>query len=469
MFVSRFRTVRLLVSGLIAICVVPGLLAAVALAADAPAPASFTKDIAPVLLKKCNACHGLQEPKGGYQVLNYEMVLKPGESESASITPGKPEESELFNLISSADPDSRMPKESEPLSGDEIALVKRWISEGAKYDSADPKATLASIVPKLPQPDPPAAYRRPVPITAVAFSADGQELAASGYHEVTIWTAANGTLARRIKNVAQRTYSIAYSPDGSLLAVAGGTPGQSGEVKLFNPAAGTLVKELGTMGDVAYRAVFNPAGTKLAVGGADRSIRVYDVASGKQEILIEDHADWVVGLAWNPDGSRIASGSRDKTSKLFNAANGESLMTYSGQGEQVFGVGFSGDGKLVLTAGADKKIHAWNPEDGGKKGEIAGFGREVFALATYQDKIFSGSGDKTVQQHRVEGFKPFKTYAGHTDAVFSVAYHPGTGRVAAGSFAGEVRIWNAEDGAAVATFVAAPGYVAPASVPTAAK
>ena len=246
-------------------------------------------------------------------------------------------------------------------------------------------------------------------------------------------------------------------------------PVRSGEVKLFNPADGTLVKELGSMADVAYRAVFNPAGTKLAVGGADRSIRVYDVASGKQEILIEDHADWVVGLAWSADGTRLASASRDKTSKLFNAANGESLMTYSGQGEQVFGVGFSADGKLIFTAGADKKIHAWNPDDGAKKGEIAGFGREVFALTTHQDKIFSGSGDKigaAASRRGPEALQDLRRPYRRRLLRGLSSRHLG-GRVAAGSFSGEVRIWNAEDGAPVATFVAAPGYAAPAA--TAAK
>jgi WD40 repeat protein len=435
--------------------------------AAADGPVSFSKDVAPILVKNCQACHGGQEPKGGFQVLSYNLVLKPGESGSPSITPSKPDESELLALISSTDADTRMPKEADALPAAQIELIKRWIAEGAKYDAADPAAPLSSILPHMVQPDPPQAYRRPVPIMAVAFNQDGQQLAASGYHEVTIWTPA-GVLARRISNVAERTYSLNYSPDGSLLAVAGGTPGQLGEVKLFRAADGSLVKELGPMADVAYRAVFNPAGTKLAVGGADRSIRVYDVASGKQEILIEDHADWVVGLCWNPDGTRLASGSRDKTSKLFNAANGESLMTYSGQGEQIFSVGFSGDGKLIFTAGADKKIHAWGPEDGAKKGEIAGFAREVLGLVTYQDKIFSCSADKSVQQHRVEGFKQVRAYAGHTDSVFSVAYHPGSGQVAAGSFSGEVRIWKAEDGALVSAFVAAPGYV-PAAAASAAK
>jgi Planctomycete cytochrome C/WD domain, G-beta repeat len=427
----------------------------------ADGPVSFSKDIAPILVKRCQACHDATHAESGYQLTSFAMLNKPGDSETPPVTPGKTDESELFARISSDDESVRMPQEADPLSADQIELFKRWIAEGARFDGPDPAAELSSFIPKPIEPDPPTTYRRPVPIAAVAFNHDGQEVAVGGYHEVTIWNATTGALARRIKNVAERTYSLDYNADGSLLAVAGGMPGSLGEVKLFNPADGTLVKDLASMADVAYCAVFNPAGTKLAVGGADRTIRVFDVASGKQEVLIEDHADWVVALAWSPDGTKLASASRDKTSKLFSAEKGESLMTYSGHGDAVFGVGFSGDGKLVLSAGADKKIHAWNPDDGAKKGEIAGFGREVLALVTSGDKIISGSADKTVQQHRVEGFKPFKTYGGHTDAVYAVAYHPGTNRIAAGSFSGEVHIWNAEDGAQLCEFIAAPGYTPP--------
>lgn len=434
-----------------------GGVATLARADEAKGPVSFTRDVAPILLKHCQACHGAPEPKGGYQVTNYNLVIKPGESESPAVEAGKPDDSILFMLVNSSDADSRMPKEADPLTAEHIELIKRWIAEGAKYDGTDPAAPLTAIIPKLPQPDPPTAYRRTVPVSAVAFNQDGSELAVSGYREVTIWNATTGALLRRIKNVAERTQSLSYNPDGSLLAVAGGIPGQMGEVKLFRPADGTLVREVVSIGDVAYRAVFNPAGDKLAVAGADRAIRVFDVATGKQEILIEDHADWVVGLAWNHDGTRLVSASRDKTSKLFNAANGESLATYSGHGDSVFAAGFSADGKLVFSGGGDKKIHAWNPDDAAKKGEIAGFAREVLALVTSGDKILSGSADKSVQQHRVEGFKPFKTYAGNTDAVFCVAFHAATGRIASGSFNGQVRVWNAEDGSPVVDFVAAPG------------
>jgi hypothetical protein len=64
----------------------------------------------------------------------------------------------------------------------------------------------------------------------------------------------------------------------------------------------------------------------------------------------------------------------------------------------------------------------------------------------------------------------FKSYPGHTDMVYAVAYHDATKRIAAGSFSGEVRIWNSEDAAPIASFIAAPGYqpAAPAAVAPAA-
>ena len=120
-------------------------------------------------MQKCLACHGAADPKGDYQLTTFELLLKPGASSSASVTPGKPDESELLRLIASDDKDERMPKDGDPLSAEQIATVKRWIEEGAKFDAADPKAPLASIVPRLPHPDPPESYRIPVPVTAPGF------------------------------------------------------------------------------------------------------------------------------------------------------------------------------------------------------------------------------------------------------------------------------------------------------------
>jgi mono/diheme cytochrome c family protein len=429
--------------------------------ADA-APVSFTKDVAPLLVKNCQACHGAIDAKGGFQLHTFESLMKPGDSTVASVTPGKPDESELFRLVNETDKEQLMPKDGDRLPDDQIALIKTWIEQGATFDSPDPKATLASIIPKVPHPDPPEAYRVPAPITALAFNAAGNELAVGGYHEITIWNPADGTLLRRIKNVAQRTYDLAFSPDGTLLAAASGTPGQLGEVKLFNPVDGTQVKDLVTMTDVAFGLSFSPDGTKLAACGADRSIRIFDVASGAQEVLIEDHADWVMAVAFNHDGTKLASASRDKTSKVFDAKTGDSLITFPGHGDSVFGVDWSADGAAVLTSGRDRKVQIWNPADAAKIADMGSFGNEVYKISLFGNRVFTCAADNTAHEFAYDSKALVKTFSGHTDWVFALAYNDATKRLATGSFDGEVRIWNTEDGMNLLSFKAAPGYTPPA-------
>src|SRR5205085_5202419 len=183
-------------------------------------------------------CHGPEKNKGGYRLDTFEALAKAGSSKETSVNPGNPDASKLFQLITTTDEEDRMPQKNEPLPASDIVLIRRWITEGAKFDGPDSKAALVAIIPPIRQPDPPEVYPSPAPVTALAFSPDGAELAASGYHEITIWSASHGHLLRRIRNLAQRTLCLAYQPKGVLLAAASGTPGKLGEVKLFDPNTG---------------------------------------------------------------------------------------------------------------------------------------------------------------------------------------------------------------------------------------
>ncbi|MGD9647412.1 MAG: c-type cytochrome domain-containing protein [Pirellulales bacterium] len=419
-----------------------------------PAP-SFKNEIAPIFVARCMACHGQQEPKGEYQLHNYESLMKGGASGSAMVA-GQPDDTELVRLIESDDADERMPNEAEPLTADEIALVRRWVAAGAPFDGPDPKAPLASLLPARVHADPPAAYPTAVPITALAFSPDGNVLAVGGYREITLWNPTDGALLSRIKNVAERTYGLDYSPDGKLLAAASGVPGALGEVRLYNPADGSLVRHLVSLADVACDVAFSPDGTKLAAAAADRSIRVFDVATGAEEVLIEDHADWVMGIAWSPDGSKLVSASRDKTSKVFDAKTGDAVITYSGHGEPVYAAAFGPDGAQVYSAGRDRKIHQWQATDAKALAQIGGFGLDVFGVLVQAGQIFSCSADKSARQHGLEKRNEVRVFSGHNDWVYALAYHDGSKRLATGSYDGEVRVWNVADGALIAAFKAAP-------------
>ncbi|MFO0871818.1 MAG: c-type cytochrome domain-containing protein [Pirellulales bacterium] len=425
-------------------------------AVAAAEPVSFKQKIAAILVDNCLACHGPKKAEGGYRVDTFERAVAAGESTQPGFVAKNLDGSEAWRRIVSSDKDERMPLEGDPLPPEQIALIKQWIEEGAAFDGPDPKAALATIIPPPVHPDPPEAYPQPLPITAVTFSPDGTQLVAGGYHELTVWNPADGALVRRIKNIGQRTYALAFSPDGKLLAVACGAPGKLGEVRIVDYASGQVTAVLGTTSDVVLDVAFSPQGDRLAVGAADGILRVFEIASAKEQLSISSHSDWVQAVAWNGDGSKLASASRDKTAKVFDAKSGELLVTFSGHGQPVKGVAFHPDGAEAYSAGADKKIQRWKVADGGKTAEI-GFGDEVYKLPLAGGFLFASSADKTVRQFDAKSHGPVRQYAGAPDWALCVAYHDGTKRVAAGTFNGEIRVWNAADGNAVTTILAAPG------------
>ncbi len=415
---------------------------------------SFAKQVAPIFSQRCLACHNARTAKGRLNMETFANLMKGGEN-GVSVIAAKPGDSLLQIMIE----DHSMPKDADPLTPEQIAIVKKWIDTGARLDAGiAAAATLITIIPKPTQPAPPESYRVPVPVMAVAFSPDGNLLATSGYREVLLWNPADGQLVRRISNLAERPHDIEFTADGKTLAVAAGTPGQMGEVKFFNVENGALIADLFTTDDEVFAVAFSPDGTRLAAAAADRSIRLFDVASRQQQKMIEDHADWVMDIAWSPDGKKVATASRDKTSKVFDSTTGESQSTFNGHGQPVFGVGFLPDGNSVATSGRDNRIRVWAVADAKQAREI-GFGGEVFRIQTTPEGMsFAGSADKFAKQHNLTNGQQVKQFGPHNDWVYSVAYHAGSKRVASGSHDGEVRIWNAEDGKELVKFIAAPGF-----------
>ena len=415
---------------------------------------SFAEKVAPIFSKRCLACHNARTAKGRYNMENYAAILKGGESGEA-VDIGEGDLSTLYIMIE----DGSMPKDADPLTAEELALVKKWIDTGAMLDAEfSASAELITIVPKLPQPSPPEKYRVTVPVTALAFSPDGKSIASAGYHEVLVWSSENGQLERRISNLAERIYDIEFSPDGQTIAVAAGTPAQLGEVKLFQYSDGKLLADLIRTGDSVFAVSFSPDGTKLVCGCADRSIRLYDIASSEELLVIEDHADWVIDIAWSPDGTKLASASRDKTSKVFDVASGDSLVTFNSHNETVSGVGFKADGSQVVTAGADKQIRIWNVADAKQARNISGFGDEIFrVIITPEGEVFSVSADKSSRRHKIDNGQSLKTYSGHSDWIYSLARHAGSKRIATGSYDGVIKVWNEDEAKVLTEWIAAPG------------
>jgi len=106
----------------------------------------FRNLVAPLLAARCGACHGPEGAESGFRVDLREQAIAGGDSGSAGIVPGKPNQSELFVRVSTTDKESRMPADGEPLSDEEQQLLRDWIAAGAVWPDA--MQSLGELLPK---------------------------------------------------------------------------------------------------------------------------------------------------------------------------------------------------------------------------------------------------------------------------------------------------------------------------------
>ena len=204
---------------------------------------SFHKQIRPLFQAKCQGCHQPAKAKGKYVMTGFEQLLKGGSSGDLAIVPGKPDKSYLVELITPIDGQAEMPSKGDPLHATEIALIRKWIEQGARDDT--PENARERI-----DKDHPPVYTHPPLVTSMDFSPKGDLLAVSGFHEVLLIKTADWSRVGRLIGVSQRIESVAFSPDGSKLAVAGGLPGRMGEIQVWNVAKQSL--DLSAAGELRH-------------------------------------------------------------------------------------------------------------------------------------------------------------------------------------------------------------------------
>jgi WD40 repeat protein/mono/diheme cytochrome c family protein len=278
-----------------------------------PKKVSFYSDIRPIFQGQCHGCHQPAKAKGEYVMTTFEQLLKGGESEEKAVVPSKPDESHLVTLITPIDGEAEMPQKSDPLHAGEIAMITRWVAEGATDD------TPASAKQRYDKDNPPV-YSLPPVISSIDYSPDGALIAVSGYHEVLLHHADGSGLAARLIGLSERVQKVKFSPDGKKLAVAGGLPARSGEIQIWTVGGRKLSMSIPVGFDTLYGISWSPDGTRVAVGLPDSTVRAFDVKSGEQVLFKDNHDDWVLDTVWNNKGDHLVSVGRDMAVKLTEVA-----------------------------------------------------------------------------------------------------------------------------------------------------
>ena len=170
-------------------------------------------------------------------------------------------------------------------------------------------------------------------------------------------------------------------------------------IRVWNVATGECILTLeGHTGEVTS-VVFNHDGTKIVSGSWDNTIRVWNVNTGECILTLRDHTSWVNSVVFNHDGTKIVSGSYDETIRVWNVATGECILTLEGHTDGVLSVGFNHDGTKIVSGSKDNTIRVWNVDTGECIITLEGHTDYVTSVVFNHDgtKIVSGSDDQTIR------------------------------------------------------------------------
>lgn len=334
-------------------------------------------------------------------------------------------------------------------------------------------------------------------LSCATFSPDGRRVVtASGYDgTVLIWDAVNGACIAQLKGHEAGVWSASFSSDGRRIVTASsdrtariwdaargeeiaqylnetvsGVPFSADGrrfvtfIRWHYPDCMALIRdtesgeEIGRLeGPGVYaNATFSPDGRYVVTFSNEKTVRVWDVGTGRVSALLEGQCERVAthagvkvtSAAFSPDGRRIVTASNDCTARVWDSVSGKQVALLESPCA-VDCASFSPDGRRILTLRADGTAFVWDAEDGKQISALNGRSRAA-EFSPDGGRIVTASDDHTARVWDAVSGQQIVVLQGHRSEVNAASFSPDGGRVVTSSADGTARVWDAVGGQQVA-------------------
>lgn len=322
-------------------------------------------------------------------------------------------------------------------------------------------------------------------VSSVAFSPDGKTLACGclgewkkGGAEVRLWRTASWEETRALRTRLDHVMTVAYSPDGALLAVGGAAVRAGagvGEIELWDPETGAAKRTVGLPEAPVDHVAFGPGGRLLAAaanGSARGGVWLWDLRMEEPGRRLGSHSDRCTGVAFRPDGEMLASAGgggdpdgffRPGELYLWDVRSGRQIRAFRGIDDRLDCIAFSPDGTTIATGGYDQVVRLWEPEGRESRALPRHFAHvDCVAFSPDGARLASSSGGDNagalLGELRVWDTASGRRLWGLKDddySIASVAYSPDGRLLAAAGNYGIVRILDAATGRKLRSVLAA--------------
>jgi len=239
-------------------------------------------------------------------------------------------------------------------------------------------------------------------------------------------------------------YSLAFSPDGTLLASASGDR----TIRFWDVRTGRLSRVIDGHTGAVHALIFSPNGRVLASGSRDSTARIWDVGTGKELKAFGAPFDTIRSLAFSPNGKLLAGGGDGGSLRLWDWEAGNQFMTMKSGFGVVNAVAFSPNGSILATGSVDARVHLWEQASGQKIRTLSGHGGPINGIAFSPDGalLASGSADKTIRLWDVASGRERGVLTGHTGEVHAVIIASDGRTVISAAADGTIRVWDSASG-----------------------